>query len=173
MNYNTIQSEVYFLKMITPPPHPQSNIENTNIVHIEKPIDINWYRKLYTEVGEAYNWLDRIFMEDTKLLKKINSPQTHIYTFLVHQSLAGYCELVEEGKHIEMLYFGLLSDFIGKGYGKYFLRKAIDLAWSFNPTQVQLNTCDLDHPNAIRSYKKAGFVHYKTIVEEKKITIAP
>jgi len=67
------------------------------------------------------------------------------------------------------LYFGLTKNFIGKGYGKILLSKTIEKAWSFNPDWIQLNTCDLDHPNALNTYKSLGFEEYKSVVETKKV----
>ncbi|MGQ1788126.1 GNAT family N-acetyltransferase [Saccharicrinis sp. GN24d3] len=171
MNYTTVPSEVYFLKMEEKPTLRENNIENTSLIEIAKPIDISWYRELYSEVGKNFNWLDRLFMDDAELYSKINSSKTHIYTLNIKQKHAGYCELVEEGDHVEILYFGLLPDFIGKGYGRYFLNKTIELAWRFSPKHIQLNTCDMDHPNAIHNYKKAGFVLYKTVTEMKKVLV--
>ena len=144
--------------------------DNVQIVEIEKPIDINKYRQMYTEVGGKLNWLDRIFMPDEDLKSKINSEQTHIYMFNINKQFAGYCELIREKDYTEILYFGLTESFIGKGFGKYLLNKTIELSWSFGPNWIQLNTCDLDHPNALATYKKAGFEVYNTITEEKKVT---
>ena len=34
----------------------------------------------------------------------------------------------------------------------------VDIAWSQNPSRLLVNTCDLDHPRALGTYQKVGFV---------------
>ena len=62
---------------------------------------------------------------------------------------------------VELVQFGLMSDFIGQGLGKWFLQWTIDKAWSYEPKRFWLHTCTLDHPAAVPTYKKAGFVQFK------------
>ncbi len=167
MNYKKVLSEITFLRMLK---HPKSFLDtriDILLEEIENPIDANEYRKLYKSVGESLNWLDRIFMPDDKLSEEINDSNTHVYIFKIENNYAGYCELIDSNEYVEILYFGLIPEFVGKGYGNYLLNKTIEKAWSFNKNWIQLNTCDLDHPNALATYIKAGFEPYKTIKEEK------
>ncbi|WP_075602913.1 GNAT family N-acetyltransferase [Saccharicrinis aurantiacus] len=167
--YSTVKSNIYYLKMEQRPVWENAlSKEDTNIQQLKKPISTSNYLKLYNSVGGSLNWLDRVLMDDAELAAKINSEDTFIHGFYIKETLAGYCELVRSNKAVEILYFGLSPAFVGKGYGNYFLQKAIDLAWDLTPNYVELNTCDLDHPNALPTYKKMGFKHYKTIIEEKK-----
>jgi GNAT superfamily N-acetyltransferase len=84
----------------------------------------------------------------------------------------GFIELVCEGEYVELLYFGLFPKFIGKGFGKYLLDWSIYQAWSYNPKWIQLNTCELDHPNALPTYRKLGFQDYKMAIEERRVLAA-
>jgi GNAT superfamily N-acetyltransferase len=71
---------------------------------------------------------------------------------------AGYFELRQhEDGSVEIAYFGLLPNFIGRGWGKYLLTRAVDTAWSLDPKRVWLHTCTLDHPAALPNYLKRGF----------------
>jgi GNAT superfamily N-acetyltransferase len=54
-----------------------------------------------------------------------------------------------------------MPDFVGQGFGKWFLRWIIDKVWSYQPRRFRLHTCTLDHPAALAMYKKAGFVQFK------------
>jgi GNAT superfamily N-acetyltransferase len=169
MLYKTVKSTITFLKMDTPSEEKLSERLGISLQKVSQPLAVDKYRALYASVGEKLNWLDRILMDDNILYHKINAPTTHIYSFNIHHTYAGYCEMVINDKFVELLYFGLIPDFVGKGYGHYLLRKTIERAWSFQPEWIQLNTCDLDHPNALKTYLKAGFKPYQTIVEEKKV----
>jgi len=171
MQYGQVQSKITYLKMKEKPAYFLPERMDIKIKQLDKPISVEMYRALYKSVGEELNWLDRIFMDDSVLRTLINNENTFIYHFLMEENIAGYCELVIESTHVEILYFGLISDYVGKGYGKYLLNKTIELAWSFNPDCIQLNTCDLDHPNALPTYLKAGFVAYDEMVETKKIIL--
>ena len=60
---------------------------------------------------------------------------------------------------VEIAYFGLLPEFIGRGAGRSLLAAAINRAWSWRgtTTRVWLHTCSLDHPRALPNYLAAGF----------------
>lgn len=159
---------VIFLEMheATDLPHI---LENTSFELLPKPIDVNEYRKYYYGVGEKYFWLDRMVMPDEELSQKINAANVDIYIFKVNNEAAGYIEFIKEEKFVEILYFGLLPGFIGKGYGKYFLQWVTAKAWSYQPGWIQLNTCTLDHPNALSTYKKSGFNEVRTEIHQRRV----
>lgn len=169
MHYKTIISKITYLRMCNRPKNELIDRPGIHLQQLTKPIDIEGYRNIYNSVGENLNWLDRIFMDDDELYNKINADSTHIYAFKINNLDAGYCELVTNTDYTEILYFGLTPPFIGKSFGKYLLLKTIEIAWRFNPQWIQLNTCDQDHPNALRTYINAGFERYKTIEEEKRV----
>jgi len=159
---------VTFLEMHEPKEMPVS-LPNTHFDLLPKPISVNQYRKYYYSVGEKHFWLDRMVMPDEELFKKINAANVDIYVFYVNNEAAGYIEFIKEVKFVEILYFGIMPGFIGKGYGKYFLRWVIAKAWSYQPEWVQLNTCTLDHPKALGMYKKAGFREVRTEIHQRRI----
>ena len=108
-------------------------------------------------------------MPDEELSEKINAENIDTFLFYINKEIAGYIEFVKEEKYVEILYFGLMPSFIGKGYGKYFLQWVISKAWSYQPEWIQLNTCTLDHPNALGTYKKAGFIEVRTEIHQRRI----
>jgi GNAT superfamily N-acetyltransferase len=76
---------------------------------------------------------------------------------------AGYFELrkCEDGS-IEIAYFGLMPQFIGRGLGKHLLTRAVEQAWAARANRVWLHTCTLDDPAALPNYLKRGFKPFKT-----------
>ena len=42
----------------------------------------------------------------------------------------------------------------------------IDQAWKSDPTRVTVNTCDLDHPRALKAYQGIGFAPYRRETQE-------
>ena len=154
---------------------PGEDFHEKNEAHfrvLQKPIDAETYRYYYSAVGKQHSWLDRLVMDDDSVFELINAPQIDIFVMSIQDQPAGYAEFIVEKKFTEILYFGIIPAFIGKGWGKYALDWAIHKAWSYNPEWIQLNTCELDHPHAVSNYKKRGFTEVRTEVHQRKILLA-
>ena len=159
---------VTFLEMHEPKEFPASP-GGTYFELLANPVSAEDYRKYYYGVGEKHFWLDRMVMPDEELIEKINAANIDIFLFYIENDVAGYIEFVKEEKYVEILYFGLMPSFIGRGHGKYFLQWVIAQAWSYKPEWIQLNTCTLDHPHALGTYKKAGFQEVRTETHQRRI----
>ena len=160
--------KVTFLEMHDRKGEP-AMLQGTRFDLLPKPIDAGLYRKYYYGVGEKYSWLDRMVMDTEELSQKINADNVEIFIFYVGNEVAGFIEFLQEQKFIEIVYFGLLPAFIGKGFGTYFLQWVIGKAWSYNRDRIQLNTCTLDHPNALPTYLKAGFTEVRTEKHQRRV----
>ena len=163
-----VPATIYFLEMKTATVSEFSIKEGCMFSLLDKPMKIDDYRKLYYGVGEEWHWLDRMVMPDHELESLINASNNEIFLFSIDGVTAGFAEFVKEEKFTEIMYFGLLPDFVGKGWGHYFLQIVIQQAWSYQPEWIQLNTCSLDHPNALSVYQKAGFKIVKTEIQQRK-----
>ena len=116
------------------------------------------YRHLYSEVGRAWSWFERLWWTDEELAAHLQRPEVSIRLLRVHSAPAGYYELVRHADgSVEIGYFGLMPHAIGRGLGRWLLGEAIAEAWSGGPDRVWLHTCTLDHPAALPNYLKAGF----------------
>jgi GNAT superfamily N-acetyltransferase len=74
---------------------------------------------------------------------------------------AGFFELdIGAPRETKLCYFGLIPDFIGRRLGPYLLPAAIDQAWSRPLDRFWLHTSTFDHPKALATYQRAGFVVY-------------
>lgn len=134
--------------------------EKITIMRAENPT-AEFYRFLYNGVGRDWFWWERESISDGDLQSIIQDPEVKIFVLYVHGVPAGYCELdCRQRGAVEVAYFGLMADFIGRGFGKYFLRWTIDQAWSYHPDRVWVHTCSEDHTAALPNYQKAGFVVY-------------
>jgi len=161
---------VTFLEMHEPKDFPVS-LPGTRFDLLPNPVSVDEYRKYYYGVGEKHFWLDRMVMPDEELFQKINADNIKVYVFYINNKPAGYIEFIVEEKYVEILYFGIMPEFIGKGFGKYFLQWVIAKAWSYKPGWIQLNTCTLDHPNALGTYKKAGFTEIRKEIHQRRVLI--
>jgi ribosomal protein S18 acetylase RimI-like enzyme len=120
-------------------------------------------RFLYLSVGRNWAWNDRRGWTDDQWRAHVGSDRLRTFVAYYDGSLAGYFELVRDNEDgVEILYFGLIPEFIGKGLGGHLLTEALEAAWSMQPKRVWVHTCSLDHPSARRNYEARGMLLYKT-----------
>lgn len=135
--------------------------DGLKVLHVKSPT-VPYYRSLYNAVGQDFNWMSRRKMSDEALAAIIGDPLNELHVLNVDDEPAGFAELDRrQPNEIELTQFGLLSDFIGQGLGKWFLQWTIDKAWSYQPKRMWLHTCTQDHHAALPNYLKAGFVIFK------------
>jgi GNAT superfamily N-acetyltransferase len=117
-----------------------------------------FWRRLYTEVGAEYHWVDRLGWTDETIRAYLADPVGSLWILSVDGGVAGYFELRKHpDDSVEIAYFGLLPAYIGRGLGKYLLSEAAARAWQLQPARVWLHTSTLDHPSALPNYLARGF----------------
>jgi len=155
-----IETVVTHLEMLSPPATPPVPAPREG-VHIEQAVHptVSFYRYLYDTVGEPWLWGDRRRLSDAELAAIIHDPAVEVFVLWARGVPAGYAEL--DGRvpgEVELVYLGLIPDFIGQKLGPYLLDWAIRTAWARGPRRVWVHTCTLDHPGALAMYERAGFV---------------
>jgi GNAT superfamily N-acetyltransferase len=122
---------------------------------------VSFYRYLYNAVGEPWLWFERRVLDDAALAALITKPTIEIFVLYVRGVPAGYFELdLAAPRETKLCYFGLIPEFIGRRLGPYLLQAAIDQAWSRPIQRFWLHTSTFDHPKALSTYQRAGFVVY-------------
>ena len=125
----------------------------------------SFWRYLYTEVGRAYHWIDRLPWSDDDIRAYLNDPAVTLWLMTVAGAPAGYFELRRDRVNgTEIVYFGLLPEFTGRGLGGHMLTAAVEAAWSQGPERVWLHTNTMDHPSALPNYLKRGFTAFHSEV---------
>ncbi|NQT13197.1 MAG: GNAT family N-acetyltransferase [Planctomycetes bacterium] len=157
----TVPVKTSYLQMFAPPerdvPPPTNGVD----VIRANPPTVGYYRFLYEAVGSNWNWIERTRMSDEELVAIIHDPRVEFYVLYVHGSPAGFCEMDRRaGGEVQLMYFGLMAEFIGRGLGGYFLNWNLRQAWTYSPRRVWLHTCDLDHKSALPVYQRGGLVVY-------------
>jgi GNAT superfamily N-acetyltransferase len=151
--------------LLTSAAPPQAN------VRIERLTDCppSFWRYLYTEVGRRYHWIDRLPWTDEDVRRYLADPVIQLWLMTVSGAPAGYFELRREADGaVEIAYFGLIEEFIGRGLGGHMLSEAARQAWAFDANRVWLHTSTLDHPAALQNYLKRGF----TIVRREEYDVS-
>lgn len=148
--YLAMQSLADLRAADTPEPRPA--------IELMRDCPPSLFRYLYAEVGRAYHWTDRLGWSDARIRDHLATPGVSLWLMTWQGAPAGYFELKRhEDDSVEIAYFGLLPDYIGRGWGKHLLTEATRTAWSQNPSRVWLHTCTLDHPSALPNYLARGF----------------
>jgi GNAT superfamily N-acetyltransferase len=160
--------KITYLQMLARPertvPPPRDGLA---VVHARNPT-VPYYRSLYEAVGRDYDWTSRKKLSDAELAALLNDPRLEVHVLMVDGVPAGFAELDRRAEgEIELVQFGLMPEFIGRGLGKWFLQWAIDKAWGYSPQRFWLHTCTKDHPAALPNYLKAGFAPYKEEVKDR------
>ena len=130
------------------------------------------YRRLYVEVGKNYHWIDRLPWTDEQIRAHLQQPDISLWLMTYDGETAGYFELRQcEDGSTEIAYFGLLPQFIGRGFGKHLLTCATDQAWAAGAKRVWLHTCTLDDKAAMPNYLKRGFKPFKTEIYQAELPV--
>ncbi len=158
-----VTTTVSYLEMMSPPDRVPAKPPGTE-AEVRRAFQptVSFFRYLYDTIGEDWTWTGRRLMDDAALLSIIHDLQVEVNILWFNGVPAGLAELDHRSPpDIELSYFGLLPDFVGRGLGGFFLNWAIDRAWHAKPKRFWVHTCDLDHPNALPVYQKAGFEIYR------------
>lgn len=155
---------ISYLEMAEAPTRaPAKPPQTSHPLALQRLIDpsVSFYRYLQHTVGDPWLWWERRAKSDEELQAVIQDEAVEIYVLSQGGVPAGFVELDfrDMPNSAEVAYFGLMPEFIGRGLGPYLLNWGIDCAWNRTPApmKLQVNTCTLDHPAALRGYQKAGF----------------
>lgn len=123
---------------------------------------------MYATVGAEWNWKSRLSWPDERFREALHSDEVGVYILHSNWMPAGYAELHRSSwPEVELRYFGLLREFIGKGLGRYFLKQILFEAWRDGPSRVSLKTRSADHHRALQLYQDAGFEIVRETLEEE------
>ena len=160
---NRIDTVVTFLEMTKPPTAapPEAPADDVT-VDLEEAPSVEFYRRLYDAVGAPWLWYERRLLDDAALAAIIGDPRVEVYVLRAGGAVAGYSELdMRTSPDIDIAYFGLAPEFIGRRLGPYLLGWTVARARTRNPARLLVNTCTLDHPKALALYESFGFKGYK------------
>jgi GNAT superfamily N-acetyltransferase len=132
-------------------------------------------RFFYTAIGGDYFWVERLPWTHAGWMTYLDRPEQQTWLVTVGGVPAGYFELERQpGDDVEIVYFGLLPAFTGKGLGGWALGEATSRAWEMGAKRVWVHTCDLDHAGALPNYLARGFRVFKVETKEEDLPdVAP
>ncbi len=118
-----------YVEMLTPDMLVPSPATDLDIIEAELPCpELN--RFLYAAVGGHWYWVDRLGWRYDKWLDYVDCDTMHTCVGYVRGTPAGYFEAeLQTDADVEIRSFGLLPQFLGRGYGGDLLTRAIRFAW--------------------------------------------
>ena len=129
-------------------------------IRIERVEDCpaSFFRYMYAEVGRRYCWTDRLAWTDDEIRAYLEQPELTYWLMTYAGAPAGFFELERhDDGSVQIVYFGLLQEFISRGLGKLLLTVAVEQAWALGANKICLHTCTLDDPAALPNYVNRGF----------------
>ena len=99
--------------------------ENFSIKEANKDnFDLNKF--FYKQIGKKHQWVDRLIWQDKNWMDYISNKNLRTYIFKKKiMILLDTLSLFFDNNNCEIAYFGILEEFIGKGYGGFLLSEAI------------------------------------------------
>lgn len=123
---------------------------------------------LYKEVGADWLWIDRLSWTEGGWREYYSREGIELWIGRAGADIAGYFELAADGDgNVEVAYFGLRPQFIGRGLGGLLLTCAVECAWDSGARRVWVHTSSRDHTHALGNYLARGFRIYRS---ETKLT---
>ena len=146
-----------------------------DLVEVKKPLDNLFLQKVdppdfqlnkffYKEIGKKHRWVDRLVWSDKNWNDYLNTIGISTYILKYDEDLVGYFEQIfhKNDFEIEIAFFGILEEYIGRKLGSYLLSEAIKKSFERGSKRVWVHTCSLDHKNALSNYISRGMQIYKT-----------
>lgn len=140
------------------------------------PAEPEFNARMYREVGADWNWVDRLDWSAGHWASYASDACVSTLKATLDGEVVGFAELrmspcdpevdsidagAEDGVDVELVYFGLLPRFAGRGLGGWVLSEVCRIAWNVpGVRRVWLHTCSEDSPAAIPNYLARGFVEY-------------
>lgn len=169
------QVTIYHLEMLEPAQlrPAQGGAVEAQLQRAEIPCpELN--RFLYAAVGGDWYWIDRLSWSYDQWLAYLNRKELETWVAYVSGTPAGYYELEWQPEDdVELVYFGLLPQFVGRGLGGTLLTSAIERAWTMGAKRVWVHTCSLDGPHALANYRARGFRLFKEEIDDVALPDQP
>ena len=128
-------------------------------------------RFLYTAAGGNWYWIDRLTWSYDRWIERFALPRVEVWVMYLEGTPAGFFEL--DGSvagDVEIAYFGLMPQYIGRGLGGWLLSEAIRKGWAMGAKRVWVHTCSLDaQPQALANYRARGMRVFKEVTEPVEV----
>lgn len=169
-----VEVTITYLRMTARPGYPRPHVPvgpTTALIAAERP-PLWYFLTLYDAVGRDYEWTDQHDAPAEDVVAFLHDPAVSLYTLVRDGWPNGF--FILDGRQsgtVDLSYFGLVPEAIGRGLGTFLIQTAVHAAWDRPDTEaVTVNTNSLDHPRALPLYQKAGFTPVRRATYERVLT---
>ena len=161
-----VAAVVTYLEMFQRPPARTEPSEASWSLRKADFSNLERYRALFRRIGQEWLWFSRLQLNDGELGEILNDPLYETYVFNAFGEKGGLAELdFRVDGQCEISFFGLTSEMLGRGAGRWMMNRALQIAWSRPMRRLWLHTCTFDHPGAVEFYVRSGFAPYRRQIE--------
>jgi ribosomal protein S18 acetylase RimI-like enzyme len=121
----------------------------------------SFHHYFFNAVGQHWRWFSRLPWTYEKWSEHLAAPGVHTWYGTLNGTPFGYYEVMQREREVEIVFFGLLPEFFGRGLGGHLLTEAVESSFALGADRVWLHTCTLDSPRAVANYEARGFQLYK------------
>ncbi len=131
--------------------------------------------RTYAQIAAPLNWQSRRTWSDAQWAQRLARPQVHAWIAPVGDEVAGMVELeAQPGGDVEIMVFGLVPEFVGRGFGAHLLTVGTRLAWELEAERRRCATRVAAHllarsPHAKPNYERRGFRPFRTERRQRDI----
>jgi ribosomal protein S18 acetylase RimI-like enzyme len=121
------------------------------------PRDAALFHRLYREIGRDWLWSAFVGMSEADIAARLARADIASGIAEADGAAVGMLDMELTGEGLEIVYFGLVADFIGRGAGAWLMDEAKRIAAEMQVRRLWLHTCHYDHPKALAFYRRQGF----------------
>ncbi|MGH3768700.1 MAG: GNAT family N-acetyltransferase [Pseudonocardiaceae bacterium] len=158
-----VDQTVAFLEMtsadqLRPGKAPPAEISLDSVDAAELPL----IRSTIDRIGAPHHW-PSLAWSQRQWLNVVSGPSVRSWIARVGIDVIGLVQLENHSRgDVEITKFGLVPEFVGRGFGGHLLTMATRLAWDLGGVnRVWLHTSSFDHPHALRNYRSRGFLIFR------------
>lgn len=115
-------------------------------------------RSTHDRIAAPHHW-SSLGWSEQQWLNLLSRPGIRCWIARVGADIIGMILMEQRAKgDVEIAKFGLVPEWVGRGFGGHLLTVATRLAWNLAAVdRVFLGTTSLDHPHALSNYRSRGF----------------
>ena len=118
----------------------------------------HFYCYLYRSIGEAFRWPADPVADLSALNKRLAREDRHLYVLYAEGVPAGFADVdYADWPTAAIEFFGIMPEFVGRGYGQFMLAQTLGVIWSRGPDALRVRASQHDHPAVFVLYQKFGF----------------
>lgn len=160
---------------MTSPSHLRPGRTPPAAVDVENTAALRLIRETHDRVAAPHHWSSLEWTED-RWRELLSRPGVRTWIARVGIDVVGLVQLEAQPLgDVEITKFGLVPEFVGRGFGAHLLTTATRLAWDTEPidaspiARVWLHTSSLDHPHALHNYRRRGFREFDVRTRQREI----